>query len=157
MKKLIFLLVFILFSYISAQESRVVVRTGDADVDMHLDQINKYGRAEFEFFKKDLSLKFGAAIGEINDYYYKEKISPGDLYYAYTLSSNTGKPVSGIIDMYKSKKGWGEIAQELGIKPGSREFHMLKGKTLSGIGKVKSKHIDSRKGGSSKGSSKGKR
>lgn len=157
MKTILLFLAVILIVPVTAQEVRVTARTGDADIDMHLDEVNKYGKAEFEFFKNDVALKFGARTGDINDFYYKEKVSPADIYYAYTLSSVSGRPVRGIIDMHKTKKGWGEIAKELGIKPGSREFHMMKGKSLSGIGKVKSKHFDSRKGGNEKGTNKGKR
>lgn len=54
--------------------------------------------------------------------------------------------------LYNNKKGWGAVAIDLGIKPGSREFHRLKGKSISGIGKVKSKHWDN-----GKGKSKGKK
>lgn len=151
MKSIIFFLFIVLCLPVYSQEVAVSVKTGDADIDLHLDQVNNYGRAEFEFFKKDMSLKFGVAAGDIHNYYYKEKFSPGDIYYGYTLSIVTGKPVRTIFDLYKQKKGWGAIAQELGIKPGSREFHMLKGRALSGIGKVKSKHTDTKKGGAPKG------
>lgn len=156
MKSIIFLLIVGLFLPVYAQEAKVAVRTGDADIDLHLDEVNRYGRAEFEFFKKDMSLKFGVEAGDIHNYYYKEKFSPGDIYYAYTLSVVSGRPVRNIFDMYKQKKGWGAIAQELGIKPGSKEFHMLRGRSLSGIGKVKSKHVDTKKGSTSKSPPKGK-
>lgn len=157
MKSIIILLIVVLFFPVYAQEVKVTARSGDADIDMHLDKVNRYGKAEFEFYKKDMSLKFGVSADEINDYYYKEKYSPGDIYYAYTLSAVSGRPVRTIFDIYKKKKGWGATAQELGIKPGSREFHMLKGRSLSGIGKVKSKHVDTKKGGTSKSTPKGKR
>lgn len=157
MKSIIFLLIVGLFFPVNAQEVKVAVRTGDADIDMHLDEVNRYGKAEFEFYKKDMSLKFGVSAGDINDYYYKEKFSPGEIYYAFTLSTVTDRPIRTIFDLYKTKKGWGAIAQELGIKPGSREFHMLKGRSLSGIGKVKSKHVDTKKGGTPKSTPKGKR
>lgn len=157
MKSTLFLSLFVILPFLYSQETTVAVRTGDADIDMHLDEVNRYGKAEFEFFKKDLSLKFGVSAGDINDYYYKEKFSPGDIYYAFTLSAVTDRPVRTIFDLYKTKKGWGAIAQEMGIKPGSREFHMLKGRSLSGIGKVKSKHVDTKKGGIPKSTSKGKR
>jgi hypothetical protein len=50
--------------------------------------------------------------------------------------------IDDVIVLYKDKKGWGEVANDLGIKPGSREFFRLKGKSISGIGKVKSKIYD---------------
>jgi len=42
-----------------------------------------------------------------------------------------------VLVLYNNKKGWGAVAIDLGIKPGSREFNRLKGKSISGIGKVK--------------------
>lgn len=157
MKTLIIITSILFYTSAFSQSVYTYVETGDADIDLHLDQINNYGRTEFEFFKKDMSLKFGVSSGILDDYYHKEKISPANIYLAYTLSSVSGKPVGNIFELYKQKKGWGEIAKELGIKPGSREFHKMKGKTLSGIGKVKSKHIDSRKGGTSKGTTRGRK
>lgn len=44
------------------------------------------------------------------------------------LSILVGKPVETVYVTYQKnqKKGWGAIAKELGIKPGSKEFHQLK-------------------------------
>ena len=38
------------------------------------------------------------------------------------------QPVEAVVKEYKSNKGqgWGVIAKDLGIKPGSKEFHELK-------------------------------
>lgn len=155
MKSFIFLLVMVMSLPLFAQEVKVSARTGDADIDMHLDEVNKYGKAEFEFFKNDVALKFGVKAGEINDYHYKERLSPGDIYYGFTLSVVTDRPARDIFHLYKKKKGWGAVAQELGIKPGSKEFHLLKGRALSGIGKVKSKHVEIKKSGTPKGTTKG--
>jgi len=50
------------------------------------------------------------------------------VYMALEVGSITGKPVVEIANVYsvKKDKGWGVIAKELGIKPGSPEFHRLK-------------------------------
>ncbi|MCK4465819.1 MAG: hypothetical protein KAU83_08910, partial [Bacteroidales bacterium] len=44
------------------------------------------------------------------------------------LSKISGKPVDDVVEIYKvhKNKGWGYIAKQLGIKPGSPEFHKLK-------------------------------
>lgn len=149
------LLAIIFFSSIAvAQELKISFNTGDSDIDRHLTDINAYGKAEYDFFKKELSLKFGITAKEIDRYVYTEKVSPGDLYYACAISNTTGRKVNDVIVLYKDKKGWGAVAKELGIKPGSKEFHRLKSKSISGIGKVKSMHTDNGKG---KGKSKGKK
>lgn len=157
MKNITIILFIVFSSSLFAQDVNTYVKTGDAEIDFHLDQINDYGRAEYEFFKKDMSLKFGVSTGLVDDYYYKQKISPANMYMGFVLNGVTDKPIADIFALYKERKGWGELAKELGIKPGSREFHMMKGKALSGIGKVKSKHFESRKGGMQKGTKKGKR
>jgi hypothetical protein len=51
------------------------------------------------------------------------------------------------------KKGWGAIAKELGIKPGSAEFHALKAGNLSFTGQPASGDDSPGKG---KGKGKGK-
>jgi len=45
------------------------------------------------------------------------------------LGEMSKRPTSSIIEKYKASKGkgWGGVAKSLGIKPGSKEFHALKG------------------------------
>jgi hypothetical protein len=45
------------------------------------------------------------------------------------LGYMTKKPLNVVLQTYKKNtgKGWGNIAKQLGIKPGSPEFHALKG------------------------------
>ena len=52
--------------------------TGDAEIDRHLQEIDRYGLAEFAAFKKELASKFGASREEINKIYPRDKIGPGD-------------------------------------------------------------------------------
>ena len=49
------------------------------------------------------------------------------------LSELIQKPIEVVTKTYQvnRKKGWGVIAKELGIQPGSKEFHALKKKTKS--------------------------
>ncbi len=71
---------------------------------------------------------------------------PADAYMVLRLGEMSAKPTDYVIEKYKSGKGkgWGALAQSLGIKPGSREFHALKnGNDLyndKGKGKDKAKH-----------------
>jgi hypothetical protein len=53
---------------------------------------------------------------------------PADAYMVLRLGEMSAKPTDYVIEKYKSGKGkgWGELAQSLGIKPGSKEFHALK-------------------------------
>jgi hypothetical protein len=77
--------------------------------------------------------------------------SPANAYMVLRLGEMSAKPTDYVIKQYKTGKGkgWGALAQSLGIKPGSKEFHALKsGSDL---------YADKDKGnGSSKGKGKGK-
>ncbi|MBI5197388.1 MAG: hypothetical protein HZA19_02145 [Nitrospirae bacterium] len=75
-----------------------------------------------------------------------------DAYMIFRLGELSHRPVGEVIKVYRAngKKGWGVIAQSLGIKPGSGEFHALKqghdlndgraGKVGQPSGKGKGKH-----------------
>lgn len=125
----------------SVQEKKMTSRTDDEDMDKHLAEIDKYGKSDFEAFKKDMSMKFGASTKDVHKYRYEYKMNPGDIYHGYTIATATGKSPEYVMNQYREQKSWGKVAQNMGIKPGSNEFHRMKGKSLSGIGKVKSKHI----------------
>ena len=73
--------------------------------------------------------------------------SPADAYIAFRLGEMSRQPTDYVLRQYKTSKGkgWGVIAQSLGIKPGSAEFHALKnGQDLytghQGKAKGKKKH-----------------
>ena len=44
------------------------------------------------------------------------------------LAEMSRQPTDYVVDQYRSGsgKGWGALAKNLGIKPGSKEFHALK-------------------------------
>lgn len=54
--------------------------------------------------------------------------SPADAYMIFRLGEMASRPPDYVLEKYKhgKGKGWGVIAQSLGIKPGSQEFHALK-------------------------------
>ena len=72
----------------------------------------------------------------------------GDIYMVLEIGKLTNKPPDEVVKVYQAnkKKGWGAIAKELGIKPGSPEFHALKGDADSKAKKSKEKQ----KGGKAK-------
>ena len=55
---------------------------------------------------------------------------PGDVYMSFQTAEVIGQPVQTVADAYSKNKGkgWGQIAKDLGIKPGSAEFHAMKNK-----------------------------
>jgi hypothetical protein len=73
--------------------------------------------------------------------------NPADAYMLLRLGEMSNKPIGHVIEKYRAGKGkgWGVLAKSLGIKPGSKDFHILKqGQDLyvdkdRGKGKVKGK------------------
>jgi len=76
--------------------------------------------------------------------------TPGDAYMCFRVGQLASKPVEVVTKEYQGNKGkgWGVIAKNLGIKPGSKEFHELKREILmrmtlareKGRGKAKGKN-----------------
>lgn len=135
-------------------------RTGDADLDANLKIVNTKGKENLSEFKLDLSKRFDVPLPKVESCF-TAGMNPGDAFIALQIATIQKLPVDNVINVYKSSKskGWGAMAQELGIKPGSAEFHALKGKAKersngnSGKSKATSKGKSS---ASSKGNSNGK-
>ena len=108
-------------------------RTGDAFVDAQLGDINVFASGNTDGFIDDVVLSFGAPRYLVREYYYDRRWAPGDIYYACALAHQLGRPCLDVLRIYERDhgQGWGAIAKRLGIKPGSAEFHALKG----GVGK----------------------
>jgi hypothetical protein len=53
---------------------------------------------------------------------------PSDAYMIFRLGELSHRSIDDVIRVYRAnrRKGWGVMAKQLGIKPGSREFHALK-------------------------------
>jgi len=96
-------------------------------LDGFLSNLNVQARADLSGFTTRLSNQFGipgaqvsAVIGMVKD--------PADAFMVFQLGRMTNQPPERVMSAYQSQqgKGWGVIAKDLGIKPGSQEFHALK-------------------------------
>jgi hypothetical protein len=133
------LVITIFSSNVLGQELTTTNNTGDAEMDSYLAEINDKAESDYDSFRDELSESSNVTAEEIDRYVKEENMEPADIYYASVLSSATDMPVSEVVDLYSEKKGWGAVAKELGIKPGSEEFHELKANTIKETGKVKQK------------------
>ena len=124
----------------SAQVIGYSFRTGDIWVDSQLGQMDDYGRNDRDYFIDDVVTSFGAPRYLVNDLLVTRNFSPGDVYYSCALAYQLRRPCGDVARMYEQDRGqgWGVIAQRLGIKPGSAEFHALKGHVGKSNGKFKS-------------------
>lgn len=103
-------------------------RSGDVWVDTWLGDMNRYGARYPEPFIDEMVRYHNAPRPLVLDLLHTRRWAPGDVYYACALASILGRPCRYVVDYYDSHRGqgWGAVAQGLGIKPGSAEFHRLK-------------------------------
>ena len=113
-------------------------RTGDVWIDTELGYVNDYGRYQRDYFVDDIVGSYGAPRYLVNDLLGNRGWDPGDVYYASALAYQLRRPLSDIVRERERNRGqgWGVIAQRMGIKPGSAEFHALKGH----LGKSKARY-----------------
>jgi hypothetical protein len=119
-------------------------RSGDLWVDSQLGYFSDYGRRDRNYFVDDLVNSYGAPRYLVNELLDKRRWDPGDVYYAAALAYTAHRPLGDVTREYENNKGqgWGVIAQRMGIKPGSAEFHALKGQ----MGKSKGRYDEHGKG-----------
>ena len=111
--------------------AQVCFNTGSAEMDNDLNKINADARLDFGTFKTKLALSYNISDTKIDYLSASVKMEPAEVYLALELSNVSGRSVDQVVDIYEiyQDKGWGFIAKELGIKPGSPEFHKLKEST----------------------------
>lgn len=103
-------------------------RTGDPWVDATLADINAYGRRYPDAFADELARYHGAPRDVVSALLAAPAWTPGDVYFACTLAQAIGRSCRYVADEWQANpgQGWGVLAQRLGVKPGSPEFHRLK-------------------------------
>jgi hypothetical protein len=112
-----------------------------------LQELDLQARADVNGFSVKVSAQFGVPLPQVQAVI-KTVDRPSDAFMVFQLGQMTEKPPDAVVDVYQANrgKGWGVIAQSLGIKPGSPEFHALKrgdfvlsGEPGAGHGKGKGK------------------
>ena len=139
MKKVIILILTVFLSFIS--NAQVSFNTGNAEFDSDLGKINADAKLDFGAFKANLALSYDISDKKIDHLSISVKMEPAEIYLALELTKLSGKSIDQVVEIYEvnKDKGWGFIAKELGIKPGSPEFHKLKEDTKNKGAKGKSK------------------
>jgi len=95
--------------------------TGDKD-------LNVEAGVQVDAFVSELSIAYAMPKAQIEDLVYKMRMPFGDVFVSVWLASSMKKPLSVVMKEYEVNrgKGWGVMAKNLGIKPGSEAFHFLK-------------------------------
>jgi hypothetical protein len=119
-----------------------------SDLDGFIKNLNVEAQADLGAFKLRLSSQFGVPVPKV-EAIMASVATPGDAYMCFRVGQVVSQPVDVVMKEYQAHKGqgWGVIAKNLGIKPGSKEFHALKKGGLNG---------DDTSTGKGKGKGKGK-
>ena len=98
-----------------------------ADLDIFLSNLNVEAQADMGDFSLRLSSQFNVPAPRVQAIIRTVDTS-ADAFMCLQLGQMTNKDPEVVAQTYKANKGkgWGAIAKELGIKPGSSEFHALK-------------------------------
>ncbi|MCR9173594.1 MAG: hypothetical protein NXI10_13920 [bacterium] len=136
--------------------AQVNFRTGDASLDTELNEINNDAKSDLSAFKDRLLSEHNLSGGVVDDLL--EIMQPAEVLLSGRLKDILGIEIDVVVGSYERNKdkGWGAIAKDLGIKPGSAEFHALKGKSKNSNASGKGKGNSTGKGNSGKGKGKAK-
>jgi len=98
-----------------------------ASLDGFLNNVNIQARADLPGFSLKVSAQFGVPVPQV-EAVLGRVATPADAFMVFQLGQMAHRPPETVVHTYQAHKGkgWGVIAKELGIKPGSREFHALK-------------------------------
>jgi hypothetical protein len=101
-----------------------------------LSNVNVQARIDLPGFSAKISNQFGVPVTQVQAVVRTVR-EPADAFMVFQLGQFSGRPPEKVMDVYSrgKGKGWGVIAKELGIKPGSAEFHALKSGDLSFTGR----------------------
>ena len=106
-------------------------KTGSVELDADLNRINTEAKLDFSAFKSELSVSFNIEAKRIEYFRTTVKMEPAEIFFALQIARISNKSADDVVNVYTDNKdkGWGYIAKQMGIKPGSPEFHQLKEKT----------------------------
>lgn len=115
-----------------AQRGGYSAGTGDAWLDGRLGEVNQYGHSYRDPFVSEV-VTLGAPRSLVVELLDGRGWAPADIYMACQIASVLGIECGQVVERYDADPGhgWGRIAQDMGIKPGSAEFHALKRGTVS--------------------------
>jgi hypothetical protein len=121
MKKAVFFSMLVLFLM------AISVGSAHADLDGFLSGLNHQANADRNDYGLRLSAQFGVPLPQVHSIL-RSVQSPADAFMCLQLGRMTNRHPESVLQTYNFNrgKGWGVIAKDLGIKPGSPEFHALK-------------------------------
>jgi hypothetical protein len=116
-----------------------MARTGDRSLDRTLQSINAEAKASPSDFWSAVSKLHGVPEPDLQAASQSSGLGAADIYMASAISHITQRPFATVVEVCSQnrEKGWGAIAKEMGIKPGSPEFHRLKADASGSLSHLK--------------------
>jgi hypothetical protein len=113
---------------------------GDSSLEASLNELGASAKLDLPGFTAEVSVTWGLPAAQVQ-YALGQGLSPAEVWLAAGLSSISKRSITVVVASYKRNKaqGWGSLAKELGIKPGSKEFKLLKDKAQAAADKAKKK------------------
>lgn len=123
-------------------------RSGDATLDAVLTTINELFGDEPDYYVEQIVYETRAPQHYVREYIVERDYAPADVYMIGELSQLSGRSFTDVASTFDSNRGrgWGAMAKELGIKPGSAQFHQLKSGTTVFVERGKAKRAKGGKG-----------
>ncbi len=129
-----------------------VPAVASASLDSFLSNVNVQARADLRGFSLRVSTQFGVPAPQVETVL-RMVATPADAFMVFQLGQMAHRPPETVVQTYQihKGKGWGVIAKELGIKPGSAEFHALKSGNLQFTGEPSASQGNGKGKGKEKG------
>lgn len=120
------IIIFLCFHVLSAQGS---FNTGSAEMDADLYAINVNANRDLTTFKSNMHVAYNIEVNTIENMI-KLGMEPAEVYLCLEIAYLSHSTLNNVVTSYRlnREKGWGAIAKEMGIWPGSDEFSNLKSK-----------------------------
>ncbi len=128
-----------------------------ADLNGFLKSVNNRALSDIKNFNDMLSTQFGIPVPDV-EAIVRSVPNPADAFMILQLGQMADVAPAVVLQKYQRSKGkgWGNLARELGIKPGSPEFHALKRGNLSFTGERSGNAMEQGGGGQGQGQGRGK-
>lgn len=128
-----------------------------ADLNDFLRSVNKQALSDIKNFNDRLSRQFGIPVPDV-EAIVRSVPDPADAFMILKLGEMAHVAPAVVLQKYQRSKGkgWGNLARELGIKPGSSEFHALKRGDLSFTGERGATAVERKGGGRGQGQGNGR-
>jgi hypothetical protein len=117
-----------LFGLANGASSAPRAGTGDRTLNATLGKLSVEAHADPDGFIAQLGSRFTILGPEIRQARETYRLGAADLFMATALASLSRRPVLSVAEQYDKNqgKGWGVMAREMGIRPGSKAFHEMK-------------------------------